>query len=133
MPGTWDASIKRLYFADDKTDYTADTLEVGKDYDLVADIEIGASLNGFAGGDRLVITVTNLTTNAVVETKTVPRPLTPVGSVRREQVTVDFGPLDGVKVSDGDVLRATCSYRVSAGVNSDYDTAQSGPAIAVSP
>ncbi|MFE1292236.1 hypothetical protein [Streptomyces sp. NPDC058751] len=131
MSGPWDASLKQLYFADDQTLFTADTLTIGRQYDVIADIEIGASLNSFAGQDRLVVTVTNLTTNQVVQTRTVPRQLQPSATVRREPVRVDFAALDATRVSDGDVLRATASYRVSAGVNTDHDASRSDTTIAV--
>ncbi|MET9893486.1 hypothetical protein ABZZ47_25385 [Streptomyces sp. NPDC006465] len=131
MPGLWDASLKQLYFADYQTTFTADTLTIGQQYDVIADIEIGASLNSFAGEDRLVVTVTNLTTNQVVQTRTVPRPLQPSATVRRQPLVINFPALDATMVSDGDVLRATGSYRVSAGVNTDHDASQSGTTIAV--
>ncbi|MFB7245532.1 hypothetical protein CW362_09240 [Streptomyces populi] len=131
MPGPWDASLKQLCFADDQTLFTADTLTIGKEYDIIADVEIGASLNSFATVDRLVVTVTNLTTNQVVQTLTVPTALQPSATVRREQRVIDFAALDATRVSDGDVLRATGSYRVTAGVNTDHDTSRSDTTIAV--
>ncbi|MFF3878822.1 hypothetical protein [Streptomyces sp. NPDC001978] len=131
MPtGTWDASVKQLYLADDGTLFTADTINIGDPYDVIADIEIGAELNGFVDEDRLIVTVTNLTTNTVIATKTLTRPLTPSGTVRREQLRVDFDPL---AANDGDLLEARCSYKVAAGIHTDITHAQSDVAIATTP
>ncbi|MGW3664738.1 hypothetical protein [Streptomyces sp. NPDC005141] len=60
-----------------------------------------------------------------------PRPLQPSATVRREPRVINFPALDAATVSDDDVLRATGSYRVSAGVNTDHDASQSGTTIAV--
>lgn len=128
MPtGTWDASVKQLYFADDGTLFTADTITIGGPYDVIADIEIGAELNGFASADRLIVTVTNLTTNTVVASKTLTRTLTPTHDVRREQLRADFASL---AASDGDLLVARCSYKVTAGVHTDIAHATSDLAVA---
>ncbi|MEU4170818.1 hypothetical protein AB0F46_28560 [Streptomyces sp. NPDC026665] len=131
MSGPWDASLKQLFFADDQTPFTADTVTIGREYDIIADIEIGASLNSFGGEDKLVVTVTNLTTNQVVQTRTVTRQLQPAAAVRRQRRVINFAAPDATKVSDGDVLRAVGSYRVAAGVNTDHDAAQSDTTIAV--
>lgn len=126
MAGTWDASVNLLYFTEDGGTYTAQTLENGAPFDVVAEVEIGAQLNGFATADRLVVTVTNVTTG-VVTTKAEPRTLTPAGTVRRELVRVKFPAL---AAAEGDLLRASCSYRATAGINTDYSWGESEPAIA---
>ncbi|WP_162688463.1 MULTISPECIES: hypothetical protein [unclassified Streptomyces] len=131
MPtGTWDASVKQLCFADDGTLFTADTITTGGPYDVIADIEIGAELNGFANAHRLIVTVTNLTTNQVIGTQTLAIPLTPTHDVRREQLRADFPSLAANTANDGDLLVARCSYKVTAGVHTDIAHATSDLAIA---
>ncbi|MCP3818408.1 hypothetical protein NLX86_09855 [Streptomyces sp. A3M-1-3] len=93
----------------------------------VADIEIGAELNGFASAHRLIVTVTNLTTNQVIGSQTLDIPLTPTHAVRREQLRADFASL---AANDGDLLVARCSYKVTAGVHTDIAHATSDLAIA---
>ncbi|MEU9656485.1 hypothetical protein [Streptomyces chartreusis] len=126
MAGTWDASVNVLYITEDAGAFTAQKLKIAAPFDVVAEIEIGAQLNGFATSDRLVVTVTNLTTG-VVTTRVNNQTLTPAGTIRREPIRVDFPPL---VANEGDLLRATCSYRVTAGINTDYSWGQSEPAIA---
>ncbi|MCZ4609479.1 hypothetical protein O3S80_38080 [Streptomyces sp. Lzd4kr] len=124
MAGTRGASVNVLYITEDGGAFTAQKLKIATD--VVAEIEIGAQLNGFATSDRLVVTVTNLTTG-VVTTRVNNQTLTPAGTIRREPICVDFPPL---VANEGDLLRATCSYRVTAGINTDYSWGQSEPAIA---
>lgn len=126
MAGTWDASVNVLYMTEGGGAFTAQKLEIATVFDVVAEIEIGAQLNGFATADRLVVTVTNLTTG-VVTTQASNRALTPAGTIRREQIRVAFPAL---VANEGDLLRATCSYRATAGINTDYSWGQSEPAIA---
>lgn len=128
MPtGSWDASVKQLYFADAGTLYTADTITIGGPYDVIADVEIGAELNGFATADRLIVTITNLTTNTIVASKTLNRVLTPAAGVRRELLRVDFATL---AAGDGDLLLARATYKVTAGIHTDITHADSDLAIA---
>ncbi|MFD5858597.1 hypothetical protein [Streptomyces chartreusis] len=126
MAGTWDASVNVLYITEDGGGFKAQKLRIATAFDVVAEIEIGAQLNGFATSHRLVVTVTNLTTG-VVTTRVSDQTLTPAGTIRREPIRVDFPPL---VANEGDLLRATCSYRVTAGINTDYSWGQSEPAIA---
>ncbi|MEU8749197.1 hypothetical protein ACFYVK_06895 [Streptomyces chartreusis] len=128
MAGTWDASVNVLYITGVGGAFAVQKLSIATAFEVVADIEIGAQLNGFATSDRLVVTVTNLTTG-VVTTRVNNQTLTPAGTIRREPIRVDFPPL---AANEGDLLRATCSYRVTAGINTDYSWGQSEPAIAES-
>ncbi|MEU1253041.1 hypothetical protein ACWHLZ_35445 [Streptomyces chartreusis] len=126
MAGTWDASVNVLYITEDGGAFTAQKLRIATAFDVVAEIEIGAQLNGFVTADRLVVTLTNLTTG-VVTTQVNNRTLAPAGTTRREPIRVDFPAL---VANEGDLLRATCSYRATAGINTDYSWGQSEPAIA---
>lgn len=128
MAGTWDASVNVLYITEVGGAFAVQTLGIAAAFDVVAEIEIGAQLNGFATTDRLVVTVTNLTTG-VVTTQVSSQTLTPAGSTRRGRIRVNFPAL---VANEGDLLRATCSYRVTAGINTDYSWGQSEPAIAES-
>ncbi|WRZ95527.1 hypothetical protein OHB54_44890 [Streptomyces sp. NBC_01007] len=67
----------------------------------------------------------------MVPTRTVQRTLRPSATVRRQRRVINFPAPDATAVFDGDVLKATGSYRVSAGVNTDHDASRSGTAIAV--
>ncbi|CAM5419338.1 MULTISPECIES: hypothetical protein [Streptomyces] len=127
MAGTWDASVNVLYITEGGGAFTAQKLKIASAFDVVAEVEIGAQLNGFATADRLVVTVTNLTTGVVTTQVNNRANLIPAGTVRREQIRVPFPAL---VANEGDLLRATCSYRATAGINADYSWGQSEPAIA---
>ncbi|MFB6892429.1 hypothetical protein ACFCX4_24305 [Kitasatospora sp. NPDC056327] len=129
MTGTWDASIKQLYFADKGTLFTARTITIGQEYDIVADIEIGQSLNSFPTENRLIVVVVDAITNTVVQTRTITINLPGGPGQHRQQVPVTFGPLAGVQ--DGHVLRAVGSFRVKSGLNVDHDTKDAEPTFAV--
>ncbi|MGW4869305.1 hypothetical protein [Streptomyces chartreusis] len=127
MAGSWDASVNVLYITESGAVYTAQTLKIANAFDVVAEIEVGAQLNGFTTADRLVVTVTNLTTGVVTTQVNNRTSLMPAGTVRREQIRVAFPPL---VANEGDLLRATCSYRATAGINANFSWGQSEPAIA---
>ncbi|MFI9237635.1 hypothetical protein [Streptomyces sp. NPDC053079] len=128
MAGMWEAKINRLYFALDGTLSAADSLKIGQPYDVIAEIEVGAALNNVNIEDKLVVTVTNLTTGMVVRTEKPTRVLTPTNTIRRESRSVDFASLVAL---DGDVLTATCSYRAEGGGNVSTDTGSTIPTPAV--
>ncbi|MFK4224788.1 hypothetical protein [Streptomyces sp. NPDC019890] len=89
MAGPWDANINLLHFAEDKSEFIAPTLDIGKEFDVRAEIEIGEELRGFATAYQLVVNVQNLSTG-VVASRTVPGSLTPTRAILRTPVVVDF-------------------------------------------
>ncbi|MFD7783933.1 hypothetical protein ACFV4Q_12675 [Streptomyces nojiriensis] len=129
MAGPWDASINLLHFAVDKGEFIAPTLGIGKEFDVRAEIEIGNELRGFATAYQLVVNVQNLSTG-VVASCTVPGSLTPTRGILRTPLVVDFPQL---AANEGDLLRASCSLRVTAGIHTDYSVAESEFAIAEIP
>ncbi|MFF3411236.1 hypothetical protein ACFYW8_34595 [Streptomyces sp. NPDC002742] len=68
----------------------------------------------------------------MVQTRAAQRTLRPFATVRRQRRVIDFAALDATTVSDGDVLEATGSCQVAAGVNTDHEASRSGMTIAVS-
>jgi hypothetical protein len=124
MANPWDANIKLLYPVDDGTFFTLDVLPLNKDFDVIANVEIGENL--FENVDRfeLRVSIVNLTTATQVALGEVKDTLTPLNNTQfQAEVRVDFGPIQNSAV--GDVLQAVASYKVVAGVNYDVSTAQS--------
>jgi hypothetical protein len=124
MANPWDATIKLLYPVDDGTFFTLDVLPLNKDFDVIANVEIGENL--FENVDRfeLRVSIVNLTTATQVALGEVKDTLTPQNNTQfQAEVRVDFGPIQNSAV--GDVLQAVASYKVIAGANYDVSTAQS--------
>ncbi|MFE5873035.1 hypothetical protein ACFQ6V_30890 [Streptomyces roseifaciens] len=132
MPtNAWDATVKQLYFADHGTIFTADTIKIGDEYDVIADVEIGGAFHQIADEERLIVTVTNRTTNQVIETKTLTQtvPASQTQTPLRKSLTIVFGPLLATQASDGDELQARCSYKFTGGAFTRTTRAESQSAI----
>jgi hypothetical protein len=127
VPNAQDAVIKLLTPVDDGTNFTIDLLPLAAGYDVVADVEIGATLVQTATQQSLHVAVVNLTTATQVQLKdvTVPIPSTPSGSPFRGTIKVDFDPVSASGAVSGDVLQAVASYKVTANSSTDVSAAQS--------
>ena len=131
MANSDDASIKLLYAVDDGSFFTMDTVESGKPFDLVANIEIGENLNEQVDALDLFVGVRNLTQSTPVKTVTHSEPLTPANNqeVRRE-IRIDVEP--PWTAQEGDVLEAVATLKITHGANTDYSTAASDTFVVVS-
>jgi hypothetical protein len=116
MSGQNDANIKVLYPVDNGSFFAIDTVQSGQQFQVVANIEVGANIMQVVNKEDVKVAVTNLMTGAVT-TGTFSSPLAPVNSPHNEEIRVDFPT--GVTGTDGDVLQAVATYRVTAGVNTD--------------
>jgi hypothetical protein len=125
-----DAVIKLLYAVDDGTFFTADTVESGAAFDLIANIEIGEDLNQVVDQLDLFVGVTNLTRSTSVTGKQQTEKLLPADdqTVNRE-VRVDIDP--GWSAQEGDVLHAVATLKITAGAKTDYSYAMSNDFIVV--
>ena len=127
MPNDFDANIKLLYPADQNTFFTIDDVANGATFDVIANVEIGQDLNQSVDSFDLRVGIVNLTQSAPVKTvqdtgALTPQPAAPHLDERR--VTID-----NWTATPGDVLQAVASYKVTAGVNVDFSTAQSVPFV----
>ena len=130
MPSPWDASVKLLYAVDQGTFFTLDDLALDAPFDVVGNTEIGANLNEVVDRHILRVAIRNLTTSETVAIEELnevlaPQPNTPRLEELRVQIAAGWAAtLSGSSV--GDVLQAVASYKVEAGVNTDFSTAESG-------
>ena len=123
MPGPWDASIKLLYPVDQGQFFTIDDIDNNTSYDVIANVEIGENLNENVDDFELRVAVRNLTQSTTVAIETLQRALNPTDDTTfRAEERVSFNPPNQ---SPGDVLQAVASYRVNAGSNSDFSSAES--------
>ena len=122
MPSDFDASIKLLYPTDVNTFFTIDDIAKGAAFDVVANVEIGQDLNQNVDTFDLRVGIVNLTQSASTKVVNVSGPLTPAAApfLKEERVNIN-----GWTADIGDVLQVVASYKVTAGVNVDFSTAQS--------
>jgi hypothetical protein len=127
MPaGVWDGEIKLLYAVDTGTFFAADTVDSAAQFDVIANVEIGARLNENVNRQDLFLGVQNVSQGVIKASTTVGSALAPeVNTDRNEELRANFIPPGGGWGNDGDVLEVIASYKVTAGVNTDYSTARS--------
>ena len=123
MPGPWDASIKLLYPVDQGSFFTVDDIDNNTPYDMIANVEIGENLNEHVDDFELRVAVRNLTQSTTVQIQTLKGGLTPADDTTfQAEERVNF---NAPNQTPGDVLQAVASYRVNAGSNSDFSSAES--------
>ncbi|MGW1716021.1 hypothetical protein [Streptomyces sp. NPDC002156] len=125
MPGEYDARIKDLSVVEKGTSFTVDTLATAGDFDVVADIEVGASLNAVISRIQIWASVGNQSQLTRVGLQTYDQPAQPVNGPRSEQIRIPFNALTGV--GEGDLLQAVATLKVTAGVLTDVSNAKSEP------
>jgi len=121
----WDARIKLLYPADDGTKFTADTVKLDDSFDVIANVEVGQNLMQFADGDELSVSVLNVSQSTVVASANAPRTLAAVDKQLDEDLKVDIVSGWGSKAKAGDLLEVVATYRLDAGIHTDYSHATS--------
>jgi hypothetical protein len=131
MPGSQDANIKLLYAADDGTFFTADTVENGSAFDVIANVEIGRNLMEVVTKEELFVSVVNLSRSSLLRRQTLSNGLQPQTNQqpRNQELRVSFA--GGWSAEEGDVLQAVATYKVTSGARTDLSTAQS-PVFVVS-
>ena len=127
MSNDMDANIKLLYPVDKNSFFTIDDVGQGKEFDVIANVEIGEDLNEFVNRHEVRVGIVNLTQSKAVGTpQTRTDNLTPQNNTARlEEVRVAIPSGWDADAEPGDVLQAIASYKVTAGVNIDQSTAQS--------
>lgn len=123
MAGDFDARIKLLYPVDQNTFFTLDDVANGATFDVIANVEIGRDLNAVVDSFDLRVGIVNLTTSASVATVNDSGALAPSATdfFQERRVNIAAGWVAAV----GDVLQAVASYKVTAGVHTDFSTAES--------
>jgi hypothetical protein len=122
MPSDFDASIKLLDAVDVGTLFSVDDVANGAAFDVIANVEIGQDLNQSVDSFDLRVAVRNLTQSVTVAAVNDSGALTPTAAPFFEQRRVNIA---GWNAAVGDVLQAVASYKVTAGANFDFSTAQS--------
>ena len=129
MPGNQDANIKLLYVVDENSFFTADTVTNGAAFDVIANVEIGKDLMEVVTKENLFVSVVNLSQSTVLQQQSLENVLTPVANPDplNQELRIKVG--GGWTANEGDVLEAIATYKVTAGVYTDYSAARSGTVV----
>ena len=129
MPGNQDANIKLLYVVDENSFFTADTVTNGAAFDVIANVEIGKDLMEVVSKENLFVSVVNLSQSTVLQQQALENVLTPVANPDplNQELRIKVG--GGWTANEGDVLEAIATYKVTAGVYTDYSAARSGTVV----
>jgi hypothetical protein len=127
MSNDMDANIKLLYPVDKGSFFTVDDIGRGKEFDVVANVEVGEDLNEVINRHEVRVGIVNLTqSKAVGAPQTLTENLIPQNNTARlAELRVAIPGTWAADAEVGDVLQAIASYKVTAGVNIDFSTAQS--------
>jgi hypothetical protein len=118
-----DANMKLLYATDPNEHYSIDTIEPSTPFDVVADVEIGKRLFGVTDKHELFVSVLNVSRSETVLQRDFTEALTPEDRPHMAELRVSFP--DTWTAKSGDVLEVVATYKVSAGINTDYSHAES--------
>ena len=129
MPGNQDANIKLLYVVDENSFFTADTVDVGAAFDVIANVEIGKDLMEVVSKENLFVSVVNLSQSTVLQQQSLENVLTPVANPDPLNQELRIKVSGGWTANEGDVLEAIATYKVTAGVYTDYSAARSGTVV----
>jgi hypothetical protein len=126
MSNDFDANIKLLYPVDDATFFTIDDVGRGKEFNVVANVEAGQQLNSVIDRHEVRVGIVNLTqSKAVGVPQTLSENLAPVLAPLLRELRVGIPAGWDADAEVGDVLQAVASYKVIAGAQEDFSTAQS--------
>lgn len=123
MAGDWDANVKLLSAVEVGTTFELNDVANADAFEVIADVEIGESLNEVVDDFVLRVAVVNLTQLQVVQIVDFPGNLTATKNATFQNT--ERVPFNAPNQAVGDVLQAVASYRVNAGANVDFSTAES--------
>jgi hypothetical protein len=94
---------------------------------VLANLEIGSRLNEVVSRHDLFVQVQNLSQSNILALQNFGEVLAPqVNTTRNLEQRLDFNvPAGGWPANEGDILEVVASYKVTAGVNTDYSASRS--------
>ena len=123
MPGTWDANLKLLYAVDQGQFFATDTVNLGDPFDVIANVEIGSSLMEVVRRHDASVSVRNLSQSTILGSQNFGEVLNATSNSRNQEIRVSLP--GGWPANEGDVLEVVASYKVTAGVHTDYSSQKS--------
>jgi hypothetical protein len=119
----WDASINQIRPVRPGGNVAVGDVPNGDPYDILCDITIGENLNEHVDDLLLSVSVINLSTADQVLNIPVTKALTPADDTTF--FTTERVSFPAPSQTPGDVLQAVAGVTVTAGSNTDFDSAQS--------
>lgn len=129
MAGNWDATVTVLRPTETGQNFVAATVQSGKEFDIVVEVEAGARIMEFASRHDLVVSVLNVSAGTVLARLPFSEPLTAASAAlhRSLRLPVPAGWIAQV----GDVLEIVASYTLTAGVHPNTSSARSGDFVVI--
>jgi hypothetical protein len=128
VSGDWDASIRHIHAVEGGIVFAPiDVVAAGAAFDVVAAARIGESLMSVVDDYDLFVAVRNLSRSAALANVHVHHELTPRHRTLHTTLRASVGT--GWSAADGDVLEVLATFKVSAGVHTDYSLARSDPFV----
>lgn len=124
MSGNWDASIRQVQAVESSVVFAPiDVVAIGAAFDVVALTRIGGNLMSVVNSCDLFVAVRNVSRSTTLANVHVHHDLCPVRRTLHKTLRAQIG--GGWAADDGDVLEILATFKVTAGVHTDYSLARS--------
>ena len=128
VSGHWDASIRQVQAVEGSAVFAPiDVVAAGEAFDVVAAVYVGESLMSVVNCYDLFVAVRNLSRSVAVANTHVHHDLPPARRTLHKTVRAKIGA--GWTAADGDVLEVLATFKVTAGVHTNYSLARSDPFV----
>jgi hypothetical protein len=128
VSGHWDASIRQIQAVEGGVVFAPiDVVTAGGAFDVVASAYVGESLMAVVNCCDLFVAVRNLSRSASVANAHVHHDLLPTRRTLHKVLRAKI--CAGWSAEDGDVLEVLATFKVMAGVHTNYSLARSEPFI----
>ena len=129
MSGHWDADIRQVQALEGGVVFAPiDVVAVGEAFDVAATAYVGEGLMAVVSYCDVFVAVRNLSRSVAVANAAVHHELVPVRRALHKTIRVKIDC--GWAAVDGDVLEVLATFKVTAGVHTNYSLARSDPLIA---
>jgi hypothetical protein len=129
VSGDWDASIRNVQAVESAVVFAPlDVVPIGSAFDVVAAVRVGASLMSVADSYDLFVVARSLSRGSVLARTRDHHLLRPQRHALHRTLRTSVPA--GWDADDGDLLDVIATFKVTAGVHTDYSHARSDPFIA---
>jgi len=128
VSGHRDANIRQVLAVENDVVFAPiDVVAAGEAFDVVASAYVGESLTAVVSCCDLFVALRNLSRSVAVANEHLHHELAPGRQALHKTLRVKIGC--GWKADDGDVLEVLATFKVTAGVHTDYSLARSVPLV----
>ncbi|MEU7857853.1 hypothetical protein [Nonomuraea sp. NPDC049141] len=126
--GQNDASVL-LIRAEDAAGFAISSIKVGDPFNVVADYQVGSNVMQVVKDVTLMVSINNITQLKAVFKKDKTDPLTAVQKLTPYKSTITLAVPANWMADEGDILDIKATFKVVAGVLSDFSTAVAAPVV----